>query len=522
MNRLVETPERIIVYDTSLRDGNQALESRLTLEGKLRLAVVLDEWGVNYIEGGWPESNPTDEEFFREARGLPLQHAKLVAFGRTRKSGVRPENDDVLQNLLRTEARTLAIFGKSSVEQVRYGLRTTLLENLDMIRDSVSFLRQDGRAVIYDAEHLFDGYKQNPQYAMRTLGAAIQAGAQEVVLCDTNGVNEPEFIARVTRRVRRRFPNIPIGIHAHNDRDFATYNTVAGVRSGAVHIQGVVNGNGERAGNADLVIVLKNLYDLYGLQSGVDLMQSYSVSQAVADETEISVPLNHPITGENVFTHNAGTHAALFLRKESLYGGIDPRSVGREASIGFSDQGGSASVLAMGEKFGFRLGPNDPEFSLIMQRMKAKRVFGDAQIFLLFYEALVRGVDPFEVLNEGSEVVDRRDASPKAAIRVRVNGDTHAEIAEGKGLINAFDRALRGALSYKYPEVNDIKLVPGSYRVNEPKRESDTSAEVEVSLKLTANGDVWSSRVRGNDQQRAGEDAITEGYKYYILRNRLV
>lgn len=522
MTRLAEAPERIIVYDTSLRDGNQALESRLTVEGKLKLAVALDEWGVDCIEGGWPESNPTDEEFFREAKGLPLRHARLVAFGRTRKSWVRPENDDVLQNLLQTETRTLAIFGKSSVEQVRYGLRTTLQENLDMIHDSVSFLRQDGRAVIYDAEHLFDGYKQNPQYAMRTLEAAIYAGAQEVVLCDTNGINEPEFIARVTRKISRRFSNIPIGIHAHNDRDFATYNTIAAVRAGAVHIQGVVNGNGERAGNADLVIVLKNLYDLYGIQSGVNLMQSYSISQVVADETEIPVPPNHPITGENVFTHNAGTHAALFLRRKSLYGGIEPESVGREASIGFSDQGGSTSILAMGEKFGFRLSPNDPEFGLIMQRMKAKRVFGDAQVYLLFYEALVRGVDPFEVLDQGSEVVDRRDASPKAAIRVRVNGDTHAEIAEGSGLIHAFDRALRGALSYKYPEVNDIKLIPGSYRVNEPRRESDTSAEVEVFLKLTANGQVWSSRVRGTDQQRAGEDAITEGYKYFILRNRPV
>lgn len=515
MNRSIEALE---VYDTTLRDGNQALESRLGVEEKLRLVSKLDEFGVDYIEGGWPESNPTDAVFFREARDLKLKNATLVAFGRTRKKGIRAEDDPVLLDLLTAGTSTITIFGKSSRFQVEEGLRTTLLENLNMIYDSVSFLKGQGRSVIYDAEHLFDGYRLDPEYAIDTLKAAISAGAKKIVLCDTNGGSVPELIAEVTRKVISRFPNISIGNHMHNDYGLATVNAIAGVLAGARQVQGVINGIGERAGNADLISVLINLSDHYGINGRVDLRQAFRLSQAVAQQTEIPVAPNYPITGANVFTHNAGTHAANHIRNPELQRGrLNPDSVGRETEIGFTDQGGGATVLAWAEKLGFTLRRNDPEFNLILNKMKEERIFGTAQIYLLFYDILEKGRSPFELI-DGSSVLDTRGVKPIAKLKVRMEDDIYEQETQGEGLIDAFDLTLRAILAKKYPEIVNVELVPGSYRDNVSSKERGTAASVEVFLELSADGHTWSSRVKGRDKQRAGEDALVDGYKYYILK----
>lgn len=506
--------KNIIPYDTTLRDGAQDPRARLSVAKKLAIAKRLDQWRMPFIEGGWPGANEIDTEFFQEAKGT-LQNSELVAFGMTARIGVKPENDKGLNMLLMSGTKVVTLVGKTWLQNVKRALRTEGLLNLETIQRSVEFLVKEGRTVFFDAEHWFDGFSQNPQYAMAALEAAKQSGATVLALCDTRGSCTPEFIYKAIKLVRKRFPDTQLGIHAHNDGGLAVINTIYAVKAGVTQVQGTINGAGERTGNVDLCVALPTAEFKYGLKSGLDMQQVTDIAHFVAAQNEIPVPANNPYTGPNAFRHKAGLHAAGQQRDPESYQHIDPKLVGNSTSFVQSEQGGSTNVEIMAQKHGFELSRNDPHFTELVTAMKQMRVLGDAQEFLLLRKFLSSEEEPFDML-DGSRVTDTRGLPPKAYVRVRVNGDIHEERATGDGPINAFDLALKAALSQKYLQANKIEI--DDYTVTLPQGERGSAAEVEVYVRLKANGDTWTSRVRGTDQQRTGEDALIQGYKYYLLK----
>ena len=505
---------KIIPYDTTLRDGAQDPRARLSVAKKLAIARRLDKWGMPYIEGGWPGANEIDTKFFQEAKGL-LQHSQLVAFGMTARIGVKPENDAGLNILLKSKTKVVTIVGKTWLQNVKRALRTEGLLNLETIQKSIEFLTKEGREVFFDAEHWFDGFSQNPQYAMEALEASKAGGATVLALCDTRGSCTPEFIYQAIKKVRKRFPDMQLGIHAHNDSGLAVINSVWAVKAGALQVQGTINGAGERTGNVDLCVVLPTAEFKYGLKTGLDMQQVTDVAHFVARQNKIPVPANNPYTGINAFRHKAGLHASGQQRDAEAYQHVDPTLVGNTTSFVQSEQGGSTNVEIMATKHGFELSRNNPAFTKLVQEMKRLKVLGDAQEFLLLHEFLSSGVEPFDVL-DGSRVTDTRGLTPEAYVRVRVNEDMHEKKATGDGPINAFDLALKKALLQKYPQINNIEI--DDYTVTLPQGESGSAAEVEVYVRLKASGDTWTSIVRGTDQQRTGEDALIQGYKYHLLK----
>lgn len=516
---------KIVPYDTTLRDGAQDARARLSVKKKLKIAHRLDQLKFPFIEGGWPGANEIDTDFFRQARGM-FENSQFVAFGMTARIGVLPENDDGLNALLEARTNIITIFGKTWETHVQNALRTPGSKNLETIFESIRILKSEGREVIFDAEHWFSGYRENPQYALECLEAAESAGARTLVLCDTNGGSNHRFIEEGVKSARKRFPNAELGIHVHNDSALAVINTIVAVEAGVTQVQGTINGSGERAGNVDLCQILPTAEFKYDIPSGIDLKTLTKASRFVESVNEIPVPDNTPYVGRNSFAHKGGVHQSgqrrdneRQERDEAAYEHVDPASIGNKRIYIMSEQGGSTNVEIMAEKHGFQVDRTDPVFVLLVEKMKQKGVFGDAQEFLLLYETLMNEQTPFDVLE--SRVIDERGRDPEASIKVRVNGDTFHEAALGKGLINAFDNALRKTLLHKYEEVAEITLVPGSYRVTLPMGESDSAAEVEVYAEFAADGLAWSSRVRGTDQQRAGEDAFIQAYQYYILRRQL-
>jgi 2-isopropylmalate synthase len=511
-------PERIkiIPYDTTLRDGTQTPDVKLTVGNKLRITQRLDEVGFPYIEGGWPDANPTDRKFFRELKGIEFKNAQLVAFGMTGKIGVRAAEDDGLQALLESETAIVTIFGKSWMLHVKDALRTTGSKNLNTIHDSIEFLRRQGRVVFYDAEHFYDGYKENAEYALETIKVARDAGAEVIILCDTNGGSMPEFIYKATRNVKKILGNISLGIHVHNDGGLAVANTLAAVKAGAVQVQGTINGSGERTGNVDFCVFLPTAEFKYGIYSGLDLRRISELSRFVEIETGFVVPPNTPYVGANAFTHKGGVHVSAVTRNPRAYEHIDPSLVGAQRRFEHSDQGGSANIEVIAKKFGLDVSRNDPQFRVLVEQMKKMKILGDAQEFLLLHRILCREDEPFDVFPP-TKVVISREGPPIATVQVRVGGDIYTEEAIGKGGLHAFDLALKKALFCKYPQVKDIELT--GYRVILPLTEMGTEAEVEVYIEFGANGERWTSRSWGRDEQIANQNAVIDGYKYYILRS---
>ncbi len=505
--------ERIVPYDTTLRDGAQTPDLSLTVSNKMRIATYLAKMSFPFIEGGWPEANPTDVEFFREAKSLDLRGSQLVAFGMTGRVGIRPENDPGLEALLRADTDIITIFGKSWTLHVKEALRTTEPKNLDTIYDTVAFLRGEGRRVIYDAEHFYDGYLTNPGYALDTLRAASEAGAETLVLCDTNGGAIPESIYRATKSVRRKFPEIQLGIHVHNDSGLAVINTLAAIKAGARQVQGTINGAGERTGNVDFCVLLPTARFKYGIDGGIDLTSIYELSRFVEIENGLLVPPNTPYVGGNSFTHKGGVHISAVLRTPEAYEHIDSACVGRKTSFENSDQGGGANIMAMAEKHGFRINRNDPLYAKLVAEMKRMRVLGDAQEYLLLHRILVTPEEPFDVFN-GSSVTTVRGSNPEATVKVRVNGSVLHEVAEGDGPVNAFDNALKKALGIKYPQVREIKLL----RYQNSNIQMGSDAEVVIRIEFGANGDRWTSVAKGTNQQTVAEDAIIAAYQYFLLK----
>ncbi|HSD90043.1 MAG TPA: citramalate synthase, partial [Kofleriaceae bacterium] len=469
MNNVVT---EVAIYDTTLRDGTQREGISLACSDKLRIAEQLDALGVAFVEGGWPGSNPKDAELFRRARDIEWRHATLSAFGATRRAGIAPEHDANLAALLACEASACTIFGKTSLLHVRDVLRTTPDENLAMIEDSVRYLAAHGRRVIYDAEHFFDGAREDASYARETLLAAVRGGASTVVLCDTNGGTLPWDIEERVRAVAALVP-VPVGIHAHDDSGCAVASSLAAVRAGASHVQGTLNGYGERCGNANLATIIPDLELKLGvrcLRPGA-LADLGRVARNAAEAANLAFDEHAPYVGRSAFAHKGGVHVAAIRRSPRSYEHVDPALVGNRTRFVVSELSGRGNVQALAEAHDVPV-PVDIETD-VLDAVKEREARGfafesaEASVALMLRRASATYTAPFELV-DFKVLIGKRDgldAYADAAVKVRVRGEVVHTAAEGNGPVSALDAALRKALLAAYPEVERIHLEDYKVRI---------------------------------------------------------
>ena len=507
------------VYDTTLRDGNQSVGVNFTSNQKLRVAEAFIEAGVDYVEGGWPnETNPTDLQFFQLAKAMDGSlHPHVTAFGMTRAPNRRPNEDKNLEALLEAGTKTVTIFGKSWLFQVEKILRTTATENQSMIQDSVQFLVSQGKEVIYDAEHFFDGFKSNHEYALSTLKAAEDGGASRVVLCDTRGGSHPSEIYEITRQVVDEM-RVPVGIHAHNDRGMATANSLFAVSAGATQVQGTMNGLGERVGNADLIEVCANLH-LMGVKSNLQVSRLTSLSRFTYDISGLREDAFKPFVGKHAFAHKGGVHGDAVLKAESAYEFLDPSTFGNVRAITVSSQAGRASLLATVHRLGFPLSKDEPKLLALLREVKALEASGcnleiaEASMQLLLLRALSRRKDPFRII-DWEVTAQNGPGKPHArcTLKVSVNDKTVEAKAVGNGPVNAIDSGLRNVLEMAYKQDFLAKLT--GYRVREIDSESATAASVAVYIDFADGTKTWTTVASSTNIIEASLDALVDGYSY--------
>ncbi|WP_338833355.1 (R)-citramalate synthase [Moorella humiferrea] len=515
--------EKLYIYDTTLRDGSQGEGISLSVEDKIKIAARLDRLGVDYIEGGWPWANPKDMEFFHRAREMTWRQAKLTAFGRTRKPGGRADSDPNLLAIKEAGVKTAALFGKSWDLHVTAALETTLEENLAMIADSVAFLVAAGMEVIYDAEHFFDGFKANPDYALATLKAAAAAGAGWVVLCDTNGGCLPDEVAAIVTRVRQEI-QVPLGIHAHNDGDLAVANTLAAVKAGCRQVQGTVNGFGERCGNANLCSVLPNLELKMGYQClpAGQLSHLTEVSRYVSEIANVVPPGNQPFVGYSAFAHKGGIHVSAVLKASQTYEHISPHLVGNERRILVSDQAGASNLRCKAEELGVELS-KEKEQALIngikeMERRGYQFEGADASLELFLRKTLGEYRRPFEVEYVKTLVEKRpgREATSEAIVKLKVGEQVVHTAAEGNGPVNAMDNALRKALEEVFPVIGRMRLTDYKVRVLDEK--DATSARVRVLIESRDGSGSWNTVGVSTNIIEASWEALLDSMEYALLK----
>lgn len=505
--------KKLEIHDVTLRDGFQkAGIAKQTVDLKLRITEELDLFGMDVIEAGWPGTHPSDTQFFKLMQGRSLRHAELAAFGSTAKIDVNPENDKNIQDLLESGAKRVSLVGKSSYWQVTEALGTTGPKNLDTVGKSIEFLKRNGLKVYFDAEHLFDGFKINPKYTLDVLMTAKEAGANGIILCDTNGGFMPQDIYRITKIIKRRLGNYPLGIHCHNDSETGVANTLEGIRGGAEFVQGTINGYGERVGNANLCSLLPNLVKKLGYDLNVNLKGLTALANFVASEAHLSLPEDAPFVGRLAFAHKGGLHVNAVGKNTSSYEHIMPEDVGNSRVIVNSEYGGKANIRETAKSYGFLLTEGD--IQKLTKQMEEMGELGEAQNYLLIRRHL--GLDDqFKVIERK---VINSDYSIKAILRLAINGNEQLVAANGAGSLNAFDNALRKGVSPQFPEIEKIKLL--EYKIVVPKigetKKYGTDAQVKVSIKLSSNGDTWTTEARGDDMDKAAQNALTEGYIYWL------
>ncbi|MGC8777946.1 MAG: citramalate synthase [Candidatus Caldatribacteriaceae bacterium] len=523
--------QEIELYDTTLRDGSQAEGINFSVYDKVQIAEKLDELGFHYIEGGWPGSNPKDASFFREVRKVNFRKAKISAFGSTRRADVRVEEDRNIRLLLEAETPAVAIFGKSWTLHVREALKTTLDENLRMIEDSVSFLTREGREVIFDAEHFFDGFKDEPDYALKTLQIARDAGARVLVLCDTNGGTLPFEVEEIVKKVWEFFAHrqdIQLGIHAHNDSGVAVANTLVAVRMGATHVQGTMNGYGERCGNANLCTIIPNLKLKMGLHpvSDESLRKLFEASHFVSEIANMKHDDYQPYVGRSAFAHKGGIHASAMLRHPRTYEHVSPELVGNERRILVSEQAGRSNLIYRAEEMGIKLDTGDPRVAALIQRIKEAENEGyqfegaDASFEILLRETLGEVLKSFDL--EGFRViVEKRGeggTTTEATIKVRVDEEVVHTVAEGDGPVHALDSALRKALERVYPTLKKIRLA--DYKVRVLSEKEGTAARIRVLIQSTDGERTWGTVGVSTDIIEASWEALADSIQYGLWREK--
>ncbi|MCM1984717.1 citramalate synthase [Lyngbya confervoides] len=528
--------EAICLYDTTLRDGAQREGISLSVQDKVRIAHRLDQLGIHFIEGGWPGANPKDDDLFAALRRQPLSQAQLVPFCSTRRPGTPANWTEMFQPVLAANTQWVTIFGKSWDLHVRQALQTSLGENLAMIADSIRFLKRQERRVIYDAEHWFDGYQANPDYAMATLHTAIAAGAEWLVLCDTNGGTLPPHIGAITKQVCQQLLSEQsgtitqprIGIHAHNDSETAVANSLAAVQAGAQMVQGTINGYGERCGNANLCSVIPNLQLKlqYPCLQESQLAQLTAVSKFVSEIVNLAPDDHAPFVGASAFAHKGGIHVSAVQRDATTYEHIPPSQVGNQQRIVISEQAGLSNVLEKAQRYGIVLDKQDPTSRHILRQVKQLEHQGyqfeaaEASFELLIRQFLQQRPHFFSVL--GFEVVARQhqtvtecSTTSMATVKVVVQDQEVLTAAEGVGPVEALDQSLRKALRNFYPGLEALKLK--DYKVRILDSERGTSAKTRVLIEFSNGQQRWSTVGVSSNIIGASYQALTEGFEYGLL-----
>jgi 2-isopropylmalate synthase len=515
---------RITIYDTTLRDGSQGEGVNFSLQDKLRITQRLDELGVDFIEGGYPLSNPKDFEYFQQVRQLPLKHAKVAAFGMTRRKGVAPADDTCLKALLDAQTPLVTIVGKTWDLHVREVLNTTLEENLRMIADSVGHCKAQGREVFYDAEHFFDGYRQNRDYALQTLRAAEEAGASVIILCDTNGGTLPDDVADIVEATRRQL-RVEVGIHCHNDSDVATANSLAAVARGATQVQGTINGLGERCGNADLVCIIANL----ALKRGYEVLRPESLphltelSRYVYETANMNFRTNQPFVGASAFAHKGGMHTHAVARVSRSYEHIDPATVGNERRILVSELSGQSTILSKTNKYA--LANDRPLMQKILERVQDLENEGyefeaaEASFDLLVKKTAGLYQPWFERRVYRVNIESDADGQPvtEATIKVRVGDEEMHTVSEGDGPVNALYGALAKALRPSYPRLAEMHLV--DYKVRVVNARAETAARVRVVITWSDGSALWGTVGVSENIIEASWLALTDAAEYKLFKD---
>lgn len=519
--------KRVTLYDTTLRDGTQGEGISLSVEDKLKIALKLDKIGIHFIEGGWPGSNPKDLEFFKRIKDYELEQAKIVAFGSTCKPGVNPADDKSIKSLLESGVKTAAIFGKSWDFHVTHALKTTLDENLRIIGASVRYLKEQGLEVFYDAEHFFDGYKNNPEYALQTILAAQDAGADLICLCDTNGGSLPLEVMDIICAIIHEI-NVPVGIHAHNDGEVAVANSLVAVRAGAVQIQGTINGYGERCGNANLCSVIPNLVLKMGYDCMADekIMGLTELSRYVSELANLNPNPHQPYVGNSAFAHKGGIHVSALLKNPETYEHIKPEAVGNVRRVLVSELSGMSNLIYKAEelKLDIDLNHTNPETKAVLEEIKDLEHQGfqfegaEASFELLLRKGFNGYHEPFnlETLRIIMEKKEDTGLYSEAIVKLRVGKEIVHTAAEGNGPVNALDNALRKALGDFYPEIKEMRLA--DYKVRVLDGDLGTGAQVRVLIETHDKHDSWGTVGVSGNIIEASWQALVDSIAYGLLK----
>lgn len=520
---------RITIYDTTLRDGSQGEGVNFSLTDKVRIARKMDEFGMDYIEGGWPGSNPKDIDFFESMRKERLSYSKLCAFGSTRRPHRKASEDDLVLQLLKAETPVITIFGKSWDFHVTHALKVSPEENLEMIHDTITFLKSHVDEVIFDVEHFFDGYKHNRNYAMECLKVAEEAGASVLALCDTNGGTLPMEICAVMEDVTANV-SVAIGIHTHNDSGCGVANALIAVDKGAIQVQGTINGYGERCGNANLTSIIANLRLKMGRDCLVhdSLSHLTSLSQYIDETANLAPNTRAPFVGRSAFAHKAGVHVDAVLKHRSTYEHVEPESVGNTRRMLVSELSGGSTIVNKAAKHELDLTKSSPETRTLLKKVADLERHGysfegaEASFELLLMETMGTYRKLFDL--EGFRIIveQRADKTPitEATVKIKVNDEERLEVAEGDGPVHALDSALRKALLHFYPELVRIKLTDFKVRVVDTS--DGTAAKVRTIIDSTDGTEVWSTVGVSENMVVASWEALVEGVVYGLLRKNIV
>lgn len=517
---------KVTIYDTTLRDGTQGTGISFSTLDKIRVAEKLDDFGVHYIEGGWPGSNPKDAAFFQEAAKRTWKTAKITAFGMTRRGKMKVEDDPQVQMLLDAATPAVTIVGKTWPLHVTEVFQVSLEENLAMIADTVAYLKQHGREVLYDAEHFFDSFREDPEYSLKTVKAAQDAGADLIVLCETNGGALPEFVEEVTRKVIAHLGR-PVGIHTHNDGGVGVANALSAVRSGACQVQGTINGYGERVGNCNLITVMPNLQIKMGIDLGIDLTRLRELAHFVDELANVPHDIRAPYVGVAAFTHKGGLHVHAVQKLARTYEHVDPSLVGNERVITISDMSGQSNVLVRAAALGLPLAKGAPEVQKILAEVKKLESEGyefeaaEASFELLIRKQLDRFTSFFELLEyHSTHRFNGRQGfeTCEATVKLSINGERVYTVDDGDGPVNALDKALRKALTPTYPEIADVLLQ--DYKVRIIDGAAGTEARTRVLITSTDGVDSWSTVGVDFNIIDASWEALVSSFEYYLLKKR--
>lgn len=517
---------KIQIFDSTLRDGAQAQGISFSVEDKVKILRSLDALGVGYIEAGNPGSNPKDLEFFERAKRIELKHAKLAAFGSTRRRGLAVADDANVKSLLTADTPAIVIFGKSWDFHVTDIIRTTLEENLAMIRETLAFFKEKGKEVLYDAEHFFDGYKNNPEYALQTLAAAVEGGATCLVLCDTNGGCFPDETMDIVRVVAKAHPTVAIGIHCHNDAGMAVANTILAVEAGACHVQGTYIGYGERCGNANLSTIIANLQLKRGYDCiPADQLSSLTVTaRRIAEISNVTLNERDPYVGHSAFAHKGGMHIDGVTKATRSFEHVEPEAVGNERKFLMSEVSGRNTILEKIRQVAPQLDKDSPETAEIMSRLKelehmGYQFEGAESTFELIIRKQLGKYKPFFELEHFKIIGEQPSTGPyssSAIIKVKVDGTSEISAAEGDGPVHALDRALRKVLGTFYPELAKVHLT--DYKVRVLDTRSASAAKVRVLIESTDGESVWTTVGVSTDIIEASWVALVDSIEYVLLK----